>query len=87
MKTKINVDMRECQLSFLFSVPAWSFIKSAGGKIPIYLSLDSTNKRGKGKISKSSEVFFLSVVICRHLIKQVDCVTSISLLLALICFP
>lgn len=58
MKTKIKVDMRECHLRFLFSVPAWSFIKSAGGKIPMYLSLDSTKKRGKGKISKSSKVFF-----------------------------
>lgn len=58
MKTKILVDVREYLLSFLFSVPACSFVKSSGGKIPAYLSLDSTNKRGKGKISKSSEVFF-----------------------------
>lgn len=52
----------------------------------MYLSLD--NKRGRVKISKSSEVFFLSV-LCKHLKKKkkkrLPHVTSFSLL-ALVVF-
>lgn len=46
--------------------------KSAGGKLLMYLSLDNTNKRGRVKISESSEVFFLSV-ICKHLKNKISC--------------
>lgn len=53
--------------------------KSAGGKMLMYLSLDNTNKRGRIKISKSREVFFLCI-ICKHLKKKFPHVTSLSLL-------
>lgn len=52
--------------SFLSSSPACSCIiallklycfKSAGGKIPMYLSLSSTNKRGKEKTLKAVKLF------------------------------
>lgn len=48
----------------------------------MYLNLDNTNRRGRVKIAKSNEVFFLSV-ICKHLLKKqkkLPCVRRFSLL-------